>query len=223
MLRRETDQNPQKGVEMTQHDDRRDARGGLSRLRRPRLLPYAAALVVASIAVASGSAARGPALAAPSSLQTFMKRIGEPRKLSGNGIPEYSRTPSFAWAAVRGASHYEFELSTSGDFRSGNGLVWQSKTLTTPATSIPLALPWTSDVEWRVRAMRRVYGAAKNALPAVSYGPWSPVYDWKNSYDALGTSATVAPVASVSDALSYKGRAQVHSLTPGLLFAGNGD
>src|SRR5919197_789839 len=130
MSHRDTDHNPKKGVEMNQHDDHRDARGGLSRLRRPRLLPYAAALVVASVAVASGAAARGPALAAPSSLQTFMKRIGDARALSAGGIPTYSRTPSFAWAPVHGASHYEFELSTSGDFAAENGLVWSSNTLT---------------------------------------------------------------------------------------------
>ena len=39
----------------------------------------------------------------------------------------YSRTPSFAWAPVRGATHYEFELSTSDRFRADNGLVWSSK------------------------------------------------------------------------------------------------
>ena len=304
---------------MSQHDDHRDARGGLSRLRRPRLLPYAAVLVVAAVGAATGSAARTPGLAAPTSLQTFMKRIGEPRKLASGGIPEYSRTPSFAWAAVRGASHYEFELSTSPDFRAGNGLVWQSKTLTTPATSIPLALPWisghpaslywhvravgsgafsawsapngfnmgsaapkqlkalrgsyadrpgyvrwapvdgatgyqvwfvkahkivetitnvadereyyifhddpswTGDVEWRVRALRAVYGKPKNALPAVSYGPWSPVFKATNPYDALGSGATVAPVAAVSDTTSYKSQVRSHTLMPVFLFSGNGD
>ena len=331
MFPSETDHTVKKGVEMTQQHDRRDARGGLSRLRRPRLLPYAAALVVAFVSVASGSAARGPALAAPTSLQTFMKRIGDARKLSAGGIPTYSRTPSFAWAAVRGASHYEFELSTSGDFRSGNGVVWQSRTLTTPATSIPVALPWitgrpaslfwrvravgaggavsawsqsgsfnmgttyprewrpqkgsyadrpgyvrwhavdgatgyqvlfvnvhgadsdywtklietitnvadereyyafhdaswTGDVDWRVRALRRVkgpgLGKTKNGLPPVSYGPWSPVYHWRNTYDALGTGPTVTPVAGVSDAISYKSQTRVHTLMPAFLFAGNGN
>ena len=35
---------------------------------------------------------------------------------------------------------------------------------------------WTSTVHWRVRAVRQLFGEIPNGLPAVSYGPWSPVY-----------------------------------------------
>ncbi len=31
-------------------------------------------------------------------------------------------------------------------------------------------------VTWRVRAVRTLYGAMPNGLPAVSYGPWSKPY-----------------------------------------------
>ena len=32
---------------------------------------------------------------------------------------------------------------------------------------------WTGSLQWRVRAVRVLYGARANGLPAVSYGPWS--------------------------------------------------
>ena len=35
-------------------------------------------------------------------------------------------------------------------------------------------------VHWRVRAVRQVFGQIPNGLPAVSYGPWSPVYTSTN-------------------------------------------
>ena len=139
---------------------RRNAAGGLvRRLRRPRLLiGVSAAALAAAVFVASGSAASRPSLAQPVGLQSFIKRLDEPRdRRRAAGVPEYSRTPSFAWQPVRGATRYEFQLSTSDQFRAGNGLVWSSKTLTTPATTVPLSLPWiTGDpasLYWRVRAV----------------------------------------------------------------------
>src|SRR3954447_14737586 len=113
--------------------------------RRPqlRVLAYVSVLAIAAaVFVGTGSAASGPKLSSPVGLSSFMKRMGEPRRIAANGVPEYARTPSFAWKPVMGASRYEFQLSTSTDFRAANGLVWSSKTLTTPATAIPLALPW---------------------------------------------------------------------------------
>ncbi len=35
-------------------------------------------------------------------------------------------------------------------------------------------------VKWRIRAVRRVYGQLANGLPAVTHGPWSPIYTTKN-------------------------------------------
>ena len=240
-----------------------------------------------------------------------MKRIGEKKQVAANGVAEYSRTPSFAWKPVAGASHYEFQLSTSTNFRAENGLVWSSRTLTTPATAIPLSLPWitgepaslywhvravrggvasrwsaprpfnmrwpnvptqlpagpgyvrwtpvdgatsyqvwflqadkvigtitnvadereyyafhdlpswTGDVQWRVRAVRRLYGQPMDGLPAVSYGPWSAIY---NSFNPrLDQSGDVTPLEAVSDRVSTKGHPQLHSLMPAFVFGGSGD
>ena len=82
---------------------------------------------------------------------------------------------------------------------------------------------WTGDVAWRVRAVRAMYGQAKNALPAVSYGPWSPVYHSTNAANPLTTGTAVTPVATVSDVVSDATKPRVHSLMPAFLFSGNGD
>ena len=290
------------------------------RMSLPRLIGCATlAAVVASVPVATGSQAPAPTLVAPTGLQTFLKTIREERSVSSSGIPEFARTPAFAWGPVRKATKYEFELSTSpvsnGDsFSAGNGLVWSSRTLTTPAAAIPISLPWitgqpaslywhvralagrtvspwsetkafnmrwsdipkqlpvkqpgylrwsivdgatgyqvwfvkankvigtitnvaderefyafhddpawTGDVEWRVRAVRAIYGASKNALPAVSFGPWSPKYHSTNASNPLDSGTEVTPVATVSDVVSAAGAPKKHELMPAFLFSGNGD
>ena len=243
--------------------------------------------MIATVPVASGSRATAKnELPTPTGLKTFLKSIGEDRQTTAAGIPEFARTPAFAWTPIRGAKRYEFELSTSpvtsgAGFTSANGLVWSSRVLQTPATAIPVALPWitgepaslywhvravsgkkvsawsatkafnmrwadvpkqltvtqpgyvrwtpvdgatsyqvwwvragkviatitnvaderefyafhddpawTGDVAWRVRAVRAMYGQSKNALPAVSYGPWSPVY---HSLERRPTRSSRAP------------------------------
>ena len=128
-----------------------------------RLLACAAlAAVIAAVPVASGSRTSENELPTPTGLKTFLKSIGEERQTSGTGIPEFARTPAFAWTPIRGAKRYEFELSTSpvtGDagFASANGLVWSSRVLQTPATAIPVALPWITgepaSLYWHVRAV----------------------------------------------------------------------
>jgi hypothetical protein len=82
---------------------------------------------------------------------------------------------------------------------------------------------WTGDVAWRVRAVRQVYGHAKNALPAVSYGPWSPVYHSLNADNPLQSGTNVTPVATDSDVVSTAAKPQRHALMPAFLFSGNGD
>jgi hypothetical protein len=298
-----------KTVEMTKSADHRDVSGGLGRrLRRPRLLPYAALVaIVAAVPVATGSAAGGPALAKPTGLQTFQLHLGDHRAAASGGPKPFSRTPAFAWAPVRGATQYEFELSTSKDFAAANGLIWSGKGLRVPAASVPISLPWTtgrpasfhwrvrvtngrgsgwsrpasftmgwdgksldngvpepresepgfvrwskvngasgyqvwftnvsnprivstisnvadvreyyekhspgSPVHWRVRALRRVLGAAQNGLPALLYGAWSPEY---RSQLPLGPRN--AALTAVSDAISVGDVASEHELVPAFVF-----
>lgn len=138
---------------------RRQAAGGLVRRLRPSRVLFCVSVAAVAVAVpaSSGSAASRPPLARPTGLHTFLQRLDEPRLFAGPNVPAYSRTPSFAWAPVRGATRYEFQLSTSNQFRADNGLIWSGTTKATPATTIPLSLPWiTGDpasLYWRVRAV----------------------------------------------------------------------
>jgi hypothetical protein len=59
-------------------------------------------------------------------------------------------------------------------------------------------------------------GAAKNELPAVSYGPWSPVFTKTNS---VFQPAPLLPMAMASDVQSST-PAAAHRLTPGFGFTG---
>ena len=186
-------QRKAKSVEMKTSIDHPGAVGGIGRrLRRPHLLiPAAIAAAVAAVAV-SGAAARQPALSAPKGLQTFSLRVGDSVRASADA-PTYSRTPSFAWAPVRGATRYEFELSTSNRFRADNGVVWSSKTLTTPAASVPISLPWITgpSLYWHIRAldggrvspwsasgrfeMRWTDGVPQQLASEPGYVKWTPI------------------------------------------------
>jgi hypothetical protein len=73
-------------------------------------------------------------------------------------------------------------------------------------------------VNWRVRAVRTLYGAMPNGLPAVSYGPWSATY-----VSALWQVSTgwLTPVQTASEILTDDTSVLPHDLTPGYSFAGN--
>lgn len=78
---------------------------------------------------------------------------------------------------------------------------------------------WWSTVRWRVRAVRQVMGAIPNGLPAVSYGPWSPVYATRNPDLAPGK---LQPQVAVSDVVSESWKHGAHQLMPALTFTGSG-
>jgi len=77
---------------------------------------------------------------------------------------------------------------------------------------------WYASVNWRVRAVRRVFGNIPNGLPVVSYGPWSPTYVATNPNPAPGSLQTTL---AVSDRISTGAKQSSHELMPGLVFAGN--
>jgi len=76
---------------------------------------------------------------------------------------------------------------------------------------------WWSTVRWRVRAVRHVLGTIPNGLPAVSYGPWSPVYATTNP---PLTSGKLQLRTAVSDVISSDWKNGAHQLMPGLTFSG---
>jgi hypothetical protein len=84
----------------------------------------AARLVVLSLVFLATVVSSAPAMEAgpparPSGLHGFLLRPNDPVTHT------FSRTPAFAWAPVRGAACYEFELATSSTFGS-NSVVWSN-------------------------------------------------------------------------------------------------
>src|SRR5215212_2338780 len=123
-----------------------------------------AAVVAVPFALVSGATAAtraaSTAIAAPQDVHGFLLRADEAP------ADTFSRTPSFAWKPVRGASRYQFELSSTRSFASG-AVLWSSKTLTTPATSLPMSLPWISGTPYSL------YARARGISPDGDVGSWS--------------------------------------------------
>ena len=117
-----------------------------------------AAVVLATLAFAPAANA---ALPAPTGLRPFLLRADEAPTHT------FPRTPSFAWKPVRGAVRYEFELAAKSKFTDAS-IVWQSDSLKTPTTAIPVALPWMTGTPYalwaHVRAVTRM-GVSKWSAP----------------------------------------------------------
>src|SRR4051812_15931066 len=118
------------------------------------------------------------------------------------------------WKAVEGATSYD---------------VWflDAKKIITTTTNVadereyysfhPQS-SWIGAVQWRVRAVRKLYGSLPNGLPVVSVGPWSQTFVSTNPDVATGP---ISLIESASDVSSTPTTPTAHSLTPGFAFAGN--
>jgi hypothetical protein len=80
---------------------------------------------------------------------------------------------------------------------------------------------WTGTVRWRIRALRIDTNPQdrSNGLPAVGYGPWSPVYLSSNSAYLGGPIQLLGTVSDVTSTGS--GSSPAHQLMPGFLFTGD--
>jgi hypothetical protein len=76
-------------------------------------------LVLLATLLSSSGALSAATPATPKGLHGFLLRPNDPVTHT------FSRTPAFAWAPVRGAACYEFELATSRSFGS-NSIVWSN-------------------------------------------------------------------------------------------------
>lgn len=80
---------------------------------------------------------------------------------------------------------------------------------------------WTGTIRWRIRAWRIDNNAQNraNGLPAVGYGPWSPVYLSSNPAYPTGS---IKLIGTVSDVYSTgSSSSDAHRLMPAFLFSGN--
>jgi hypothetical protein len=123
------------------------------------------------------------------------------------------------WSTVEGATGYEVWFT-----KIGPG--WQKRVSTRTnavdhreAYAFHGDATWTSEVRWRVRAVRANSEFVHlNGLPAVSYGPWSREYVSRNTPQS-GALTTLAAVTN--GATSKRGDAREHELTPGFAFSGS--
>jgi hypothetical protein len=134
-----------------------------------------------------------------------------PQQLSGyNGLSR--------WSTVEGATGYEVWFT-----KIGPG--WQKHVTTRTnavdhreAYSFHDDAAWTSEVRWRVRAVRSNAEVVHlNGLPAVTYGPWSREFVSRNTPQS-GPLQTL--VAVTNGATSKRGDAREHELTPGFAYTG---
>jgi hypothetical protein len=81
---------------------------------------------------------------------------------------------------------------------------------------------WTATIRWRIRVLRpdiSTSGGRLNTIPAVQYGPWSPVYTGTNPTFATGP---LQLVGTVSDVFSDgSDTSPAHELMPAFVFSGN--
>jgi hypothetical protein len=78
---------------------------------------------------------------------------------------------------------------------------------------------WIGTVHWRIRALRRSIGPRENSLPAVSFGPWSPVYSSTNEPYRGGS---IKLIGTLSDNFSPAGaNGPDHRLMPGFVYSGD--
>ncbi len=80
-------------------------------------------------------------------------------------------------------------------------------------------LTYSGDVRFRVRAVRNLYGAIPTGLPAVTHGPWSPIYSSINP--AIDAGLLTPTFALSDDTTSTPAKAALHRLTPAFAFNGS--
>ena len=129
--------------------------------------------------------------------------------------PMKTQTGLVRWTPVPGATGYQVWFPEIGKSFSTHTNVADLREFFTFHRA---DAAWWSTAKWRVRPIRRVFGSIPNGLPAVSYGPWSPMYTAKA---AAQPSGKLRLVAAVSDRTSTAGNPSAHELMPGLAFTGD--
>ncbi|MGH3007816.1 MAG: hypothetical protein ACRDLM_00200 [Gaiellaceae bacterium] len=125
-------------------------------MRIVRLLILACAF--AALGAVGFADASTQAIPAPTGLHGFLLMASE------RSTTVFHRTPSFAWKPVRGADHYELQLSTSSTFRE-NGILYDDTTVLTPVAAPTLTLPWITGSPHSLYARVRAIFAGGKASP----------------------------------------------------------
>jgi hypothetical protein len=134
-------------------------------------------------------------------------------------VPQVARPGLIRWTPVAGATGYEVWYGGRGPGGWLNKIVQTHTNVADQRDVYTFHLDenWWRTVEWRVRAVRQVVGALPSGIPAVSYGPWTPVY---NATNPVWTSGKIKLGPAISDT-SSTGVAPPHELMPALTFSGD--
>jgi hypothetical protein len=127
--------------------------------------------------------------------------------------PQKSEPGLIRWTPVAGATSYQVWFTDANKVFGTHTNVADEREYYTFHSDAS----WIGSVHWRVRAVRRVFGDIPNGLPAVSYGPWSPIYTTGNP--ALNTGPLTLRLA-ISDVTSTPGKQSAHELQPALSYSG---
>ncbi len=160
-------------------------------MRNRRLLPVCCLAVLAATLIAGSALAKGNSPSSPSGLHAFLLKANEPTR------HEFPRTPAFSWRPVVGTTRYEFQLSKTAGF--GDGSIFYTTWVKSPAVAIPVALPWMTGQPYaayaRVRA-RTFSGVSAWSRPFGFNIRWADLPIMRPSYAGLSRWAPVEGATS---------------------------
>ena len=136
-------------------------------------------------------------------------------------VPEPSFDGLLRWTPVEGADAYEVWLVDVPK----REIVFTNVLDEREFYTFHRTAAWVGQVRWRVRALRvdkadsaNPQVRLPNALPASTYGPWSPVYSSTNGPDVGGP---IRLVGTVSDVTATGDSSPAHRLMPAFVFTGD--
>ena len=118
------------------------------------------------------------------------------------------------WKPIEGATSYEVWFVDVGKVITTSTNVADEREY----YSFHPDIQWTGVIQWRVRAVRKLYGSLPNGLPIVSVGPWSPTFVSSNPSFATGP---ITLLESASDSVGTPAAPIAHSLTPAFVWSGD--
>jgi hypothetical protein len=126
------------------------------------------------------------------------------------------------WTPIEGATMYEVWLFGARESFMTTTNVADEREFYTFHTRNATWQPWIENVQWRIRAVRKLYGDIPNGLPATTFGPWSETFTNFNPRTVPFVPTELSVIGTISGSvLSTPSSPQAHELTPGFLFAGN--
>jgi hypothetical protein len=149
-----------------------------------------------------------------------------------DGVPDLLDSPAglVRWRPIEGATGYEVWFQNVQVVDADGNPAGAAPLVVTTTNSAdereyytfhqPTTVGGQWTVEWRVRAIRTVYGALNNALPSVSYGPWSPVYANENPALTTGPFTNLKTTGEPAVA-GHDPSSDGFQLTPGFAYDGD--